>query len=118
MIGGRNRHHRHHSQSKGESKIIPLKYINRHFSSHIKLILFICRVTLETLYNGETKSVPFTRKIVCNQCHGYEKISISFIETIMFCIDPVVKKEKNESIVVLVMVKVNLYMIIVSKNLG
>jgi DnaJ family protein A protein 2 len=49
LIGRRNRHH---SQPKGESKIIPLK------------------VTLETLYNGETKSVPFTRKIVCNQCHG------------------------------------------------
>jgi DnaJ family protein A protein 2 len=52
LMGGATRHHRHHGQSKGESKVIPLK------------------VSLETLYNGETKSVSFTRKTVCKQCNG------------------------------------------------
>jgi hypothetical protein len=35
------------------------------------------RVSLETLYNSETKSVPFTRKIICHQC-GYAKEIFSF----------------------------------------
>ncbi|CAF0889577.1 unnamed protein product [Rotaria sordida] len=52
IIGGSSRYHRRNSKPKGESKVIPLK------------------VSLEILYNGETKSVVFTRKIVCQQCHG------------------------------------------------
>ena len=28
------------------------------------------RVSLETLYNGETKSVPLTRKVMCMSCNG------------------------------------------------
>jgi DnaJ-class molecular chaperone len=52
LMGGPTRHNRRHGQPKGESKVIPLK------------------VSLETLYNGETKSVSFTRKIVCKQCNG------------------------------------------------
>jgi len=52
FMGGTNRHHRNHGPPKGESKMIPLK------------------VSLETLYNGETKSVSFNRKILCQQCKG------------------------------------------------
>ncbi|CAF2946274.1 unnamed protein product [Rotaria sp. Silwood2] len=52
IMGGSSRHQRRHGKPKGESRIIPLK------------------VTLETLYNGETQSVTFTRKIVCHQCKG------------------------------------------------
>jgi len=52
FMGGPMRREREHGMPKGDAKIIPLK------------------VTLETLYNGETKSVSFTRKIVCNHCKG------------------------------------------------
>ncbi|CAF1286441.1 unnamed protein product [Adineta ricciae] len=52
FMGGPSRHQRQHGPPKGESKVIPLK------------------VTLETLYNGETKSVPFTRRVTCQQCNG------------------------------------------------
>lgn len=52
FMGGSMRREREHGLPKGDSKIIPLK------------------VTLETLYNGETKSVSFSRKVVCNHCNG------------------------------------------------
>lgn len=50
--GHHRQHHRNHGKPKGESRVIPLK------------------VTLETIYNGETKSMPITRKTVCRQCQG------------------------------------------------
>jgi hypothetical protein len=37
-MGGATRHHRHHGQSKGESKVIPLKYIKKNFSYQNKNI--------------------------------------------------------------------------------
>ncbi|CAF1612865.1 unnamed protein product [Rotaria magnacalcarata] len=52
IMGGSNRHNHHHGPAKGVSKVIPLK------------------VSLETLYNGETKSVAFTHKLICKQCNG------------------------------------------------
>ncbi|UJR38403.1 hypothetical protein I4U23_031072 [Adineta vaga] len=54
FMGGASRHHHHHQHGlpKGESKVIPLK------------------VTLETLYSGETKSISFTRRVLCQQCNG------------------------------------------------
>ena len=46
--------------------------------------------------------------IVCKQCHGYEnKIFYFHLIDYFSIIDQVVKKVKNESIVVLVMVKVS-----------
>lgn len=50
--GTRRQNQQNNGKPKGESQVIPLK------------------VTLETIYNGETKSVPLTRKTVCQQCQG------------------------------------------------
>ncbi|CAF1277552.1 unnamed protein product [Adineta steineri] len=53
FMGGSSRHHhKQHGKPKGESKVIPLK------------------VSLETIYNGETKPISFQRRVSCKQCNG------------------------------------------------
>jgi len=55
LTGGASSMHRHGGgggQPKCKSHVVSLK------------------VNLETLYNGETKTIPITRKIICKQCNG------------------------------------------------